>query len=297
MTNKVNVIGYGIVFPEGDEGSKLTPDLGVQAVSIPRQLKRFSGRSVSAAIGAIEQASKMAKIDLKSLPSDRFGLYTGQSCYQHPDLDDYADGLAEWQQKEQEQTLFDSLWNSRVINPFLVIKGLSNNLLGMICLAWELRGDCAAFSRDQAGAAAALEEARFNISQGICDTCLVVVAGTTNDVFDMVLNDKSGEQVPNTAAVALILQSDKLAGQTALAELNVQPFSYQPVQPSFKPTTDIQAIVKQAEFFGEAQQEWGGIVLSIAQSIAIMQQNSVTDACTVYSQDALGLQCQASVKI
>lgn len=297
MTNKVNVIGYGIVFPEGDEGSKLTPNLGVQAVNIPRKLKRFSARSVPAAFGAVEQAVEMAKIDLASLPSDRFGLYTGQRCYQHPDLDDYADGLAQWQQEEQEQPLFDSLWNSRVINPFLVIKGLGNNLLGMLSLAWQLRGDCAAFSRDQAGAAAALEEARFNITQGICDTCLVVVAGTTNDVFDMALKNKSCKQPPNTAAVALILQSDRLAGKAALAELNIQPFSYQAVQEPFKPTADIQSLIKQAEFFGEAQQEWGGIVLSIAQSIAIMQQNSVTDACTIYSQDALGLQCQASVKI
>ncbi len=296
MTHKVNVIGYGIVFPEGDEGSKLTPDLGVQAVNIPRKLKRFSARSVPAAFGAVEQAVKMANIDLTSLPSESFGLYTGQSCYQHPDLDDYADGLAEWQQKEQEKTLFDSLWDSRVINPFLVIKGLGNNLLGMLSLAWELRGDCAAFSRDQAGAGAALEEARFNITQGICDTCLVVVAGATNDVFDMALNNQSCEQAPNTAAVALILQSDKLAGKNALAELNVQPFSYQTVQKPFKPTADIQSLIKQAEFFGEAQQEWGGIVLSIAQSIAIMQQNSVTETCTIYSQDAQGLQCQASVK-
>lgn len=295
MTNKVNVIGYGIVFPEGEASSTLTPDIGVQSIDIARKLKRFSGRSLPAAMGAVEQAVNMANIDLKSLPSDRFGLYTGQTSYQHPDLDDYADGLAEWQ--TQDQTLFDSLWNSRVINPFLVIKGLGNNLLAILSLAWELRGDCAAFTRDQAGAAAALEEARFNITHGICDTCLVVVSGTTDDVFNKVLNNQSSENPPKTAAVALILQSDKISGEKAIGELNVQPFSYLTEQNILEPTTSIQTMIKQAEFFGEAKHKWGGIVLNIAQSIAIMQQNSVTEPCNIYSQDDLGLYCQATVKI
>ena len=195
VNHKVVISGYGLSFDNHQDHASLTKkNLNVPPVTLSRRALRFSCRVLAEALAACQHAITMSGLEPDHL-SENCGLYTSQSGYQHPDIDDYQQALVNSQQSSQ--STFSYLWNSRQFNPFLAIKGLPNNLLGLISIEMGIKDDCAAFVLDQQGAAAALNEALFNIQYGFVDRALVISAGTDKDIFEMCLgqhNKHTGDE-------------------------------------------------------------------------------------------------------
>ncbi len=294
MTHKVYITGYAAVFPSDIATGKISPNLGQTDLNkIPKKLGRYSSASIPAALTVIEKAAVMAGIDLSQLNNESLGLYTSQSGYQHSDIYDYADALNEWQSHIEPTSVLDSFWNSRQINPFLTVKGLSNNLLGILSLAYNLQGDCGAFTRDEAGAAAALDEARFNVANGFCDTCIVVIAGSNTDSFTQAFNGEETNKAPDNGAVALILQSQASRDDSRLSapELKALEINYATEQVQLTPSKNVSEVLESQVYNSEENQQWGGLVLSIAQTLSITGKNQ--GVFTINNQDKQGLHCQA----
>ncbi|MAZ66754.1 MAG: hypothetical protein CMF25_06555 [Kangiellaceae bacterium] len=280
MTNAIAIHGYAVAATSTLPASaplaptslaNELPAWYTDVAPLPRKYQRFGGRVAAEAVAAVEKALAMAEIEPQQF-DQRFGLYTSQAGFQHSDLDDYHQGFS---QATDEAPLYDTLWNSKAVNPFLAIKGLSNNLMGLISVLWEIRGDCSAFLRDQSGAMAALSEACFQLQAGYIDAALVVMSGTACDQLEATISADNALSEENAllagqGAVALVLgrqtDTDSLP---LLSELEVR--SGTNAEPTSAP-------------------RWGGILYSIAEQLAIS--NTQQQNTTIHSQDSYGNQAQ-----
>lgn len=295
--SSVAIKGYAVSGP--DDLMKLEGDrfvsLARAADPLPRKTKRFACRAGAEAISACERAFSMAGLDPQHL-GERFGLYTSQAGQQHSDIDDYDVAMERWHQQADEESLLKYLWNSRDVNPFLAIKGLSNNLLGIISVLWSLRGDCCAFVRDEVGAASALSEAIFNIQQGYIDTALVVSAGTTCDFIEQAVLNNDDQRVGYGAAVALVLQrSDAMNQQATLTNFKL---SYSnPTYPQLSDNFLLDQLLEKGYFFPKSEPRWGGVMLSIVWMIHMYQNSEIDQAHTVniFNKNSSGFSVSTSL--
>ncbi|WEM44642.1 hypothetical protein PTW35_25620 (plasmid) [Photobacterium sp. DA100] len=253
----IAITGFGLVLPKSssnhDAQNQTVPEL------IPRKLRRFSTRSIPTAVAACHQAVESCGLDEKTL-CEKVALYTAQSGYQHPDFDDFADALKGWD-RHVEPSLLATLWQSRQVNPFLITKALSNNLIGIISQIWRLKNDGVAFIRDQAGSAAALDEAYFQLSSGYAEVAMVVMSGCDEDCYTAVAEQRPLPiNTEHTGAAVLILESEAHAKRRGA---NVQAWIN-----SFSSNSQENTPWLDGAMFREREGlEWGGIVMAITQSL------------------------------
>ncbi|MDV5172358.1 hypothetical protein R2X38_25480 [Photobacterium rosenbergii] len=187
-------------------------------------------------------------------------LYTSQSGYQHPDFDDFVDALKGWD-RDGDPSLIATLWQSRQVNPFLITRALSNNLVGIISQIWKLKNDGVAFIRDQVGSAAALDEAFFQLQAGYADVAIVVISGCAEDCYSAVAEQKPfPANAEHSGAAVLILESESHATERgASVQAWLEDYS------SHKPPTSCP--LDGPHFREQKGLEWAGIVMSVAQTI------------------------------
>lgn len=315
--SQIVVSGYGIVPTASglQRCTGLTPGLGAEVKPLSRRIKRFACRAGAQAITACQLAFEMADIDPEGL-GENFGLYTNQSGYQNPDIDDYAPSLNNWD--PNQSSALNHLWHSREVNPFLAINSLGNSLLGIVSVLWSLRGDCAAFVLNQAGAISALNEAVFNLRQGTIDSALVLSAGTDQDMFERYYQERyqsrhqeryqarlgGAAEDSNTSecgAVALLLQRKDVATKGIACISDVSQY-YRAVElksdvgSDIEPT-DWQKIIASQSYYNAQEPRWGGIVYSLIQIIYRLQQQPNQTSIHIQSHDPHGLHASVRVKL
>lgn len=284
MTSAIAIHGYAVAATATPLTSTSLannqPAWYTDVAPLPRKYQRFGGRVAAEAVAVVEKALAMAEIEPQQF-GQRFGLYTSQAGFQHSDLDDYHQGFS---QATDETPLYDTLWNSKAVNPFLAIKGLSNNLMGLISVLWSIRGDCSAFLRDQSGAMSALSEASFQLQAGYIDAALVVMSGTACDQLEATISTDNAL----SAESALSADNAILAGQGAVALVLGR-----------QTDTDSLPLISELEIRSGTNGEptsvprWGGILYSIAEQLAIS--NTQQQSTTIHSQDSYGNQAQVKL--
>lgn len=253
----IAITGFGVALP----GLEASPDGQNQSVEalIPRRLRRFSSRGTPAAVKACQLAVESSGLEEQTL-RDRATLYTAQSGYQHPDFDDFIDALKGWD-RHGDTSLIATLWQSRQVNPFLITRALSNNVVGLISQIWQLKNDGVAFIRDQAGSAAALDEACFQLQGGYADVAIVVMSGCAEDCYSAVAEQKPfPRNDANSGAAVLILESEQHATQRGA---DVQAWLDDYTSNAGQANCPLEG----PKFCEQKGLEWAGIVMTVAQSI------------------------------
>ena len=152
---------------------------------VPRNLQRYCTPAVVLGVAAARQALQEAGVDPRQ-GHLRFGLYCCQGGYTHPSLDAYAELLQECRGGDDGldlRQLSARVLETRALDPFLVLKSLSNGLSGVVSLAFDLEGECNAYMQGVAGNQAALREACAALRSGRIDAALVVAAGSELDAL------------------------------------------------------------------------------------------------------------------
>lgn len=151
---------------------------------VPRNLQRYCTPAVVLGVAAARQALQEAGVDPRQ-GGLRFGLYSCQGGYTHPSLDAYAELLQECRAAGglDVRQLSSRVLETRTLDPFLVLKSLSNGLSGVVSLAFGLEGECNAYMQGVAGNQAALREACAALRSRRIDAALVVAAGSELDAL------------------------------------------------------------------------------------------------------------------
>ncbi|PWB35342.1 beta-ketoacyl synthase [Pseudomonas sp. SDI] len=147
-----------------------------------RNLYRYCTPSLFWGASALRQAIDEAGITPGS-DGLRYGLYCCQGGFTYPSMASYAsllqdcrrDGVADMRE------LARKVLNEGVLDPFLIIKGLSNGLLGVLSLNLKLQCEGGAFMQGVSGNLAALREARAALLERRIDVAMVVGAGSELD--------------------------------------------------------------------------------------------------------------------
>jgi len=281
-TIEVVISGYGVAYPQSIKKDKhQVPNVLVDR--LPRKVARTSCRSLAQAVSVSQYALNMAGYDIDQLP-ERLGLYVSQSGIQHSDYDDYQNAMDDLNQRDSLN--FTSLWQSRKIHPLVAINGLSNNMLSQISVLWNIQGDCAAFVRDEHGAACALEEAFFSLSSGSVDCALVVVGGTSQDYIEGLIDLDFDDFSLESGAVALVLQTKDFANQSrspVLASLDHLALSFNHEKTSYQNSID--------------QERWAGPILGLIEKLSENGLNQEPTTIPLQTQDAFGHACQFTIGI
>ncbi|MET1077026.1 MAG: beta-ketoacyl synthase N-terminal-like domain-containing protein [Pseudomonas sp.] len=152
---------------------------------VAQNLQRYGALSMIWGVSAVRQALQEAGVD----PSrDRltFGLYCCQGGYTHPSLESYADLLRDCTAAQgglDSRKLAKRVLQDHALEPFLVLKSLSNCLLGIVSLAYKLESECNAYMQGVAGNQAALREACAALLSYRVDVAIVVGAGSELDAM------------------------------------------------------------------------------------------------------------------
>jgi 3-oxoacyl-[acyl-carrier-protein] synthase II len=162
--------------------------------AVPFKLRRFASACSMWGIKAASDALACAGLDLASVPDDRRGLFTAQGDYLHPSVQSFATGLARAVQKDtlNMAALTKEFIHHRGMEPFMALKGLSNNMLAIASLTFETRGDCGAFVQNKSATVAALRSAAFSLRHGYSDVALLLCSGSYNEVLTLAELQRSG---------------------------------------------------------------------------------------------------------
>lgn len=147
-------------------------------------LQRYCPPAVIWGVSAVRQA--LAEAGLDPLQDQlRYGLYCSQGGYTHPSLDAYAELLHQCKGPIGLDLcrLSQRVLQERALDPFLVLKSLSNGLLGIVSLALQLQAECNAYMQGVAGNQAALREACAALNSYRIDVAVVVGAGSELDAL------------------------------------------------------------------------------------------------------------------
>lgn len=165
---------------------------------VAQNLQRYCPPAVIWGVSAVRQALDDAGLQPGS-DGVRYGLYCCQGGYTHPSIAAYGELLHECRdQRPAEpgdesrdesrdesgadmQRLARRVLQERALDPFLVLKSLSNGLLGIISLALKLECECNAYMQGVAGNLAAMREACAALQSGRIDAAIVVGAGSELD--------------------------------------------------------------------------------------------------------------------
>ncbi|MBV4474706.1 beta-ketoacyl synthase N-terminal-like domain-containing protein [Pseudomonas botevensis] len=149
---------------------------------VAQNLQRYCPPAVIWGVSSVRQALAEAGLE----PGNdglRYGLYCCQGGYTHPSLTSYGELLHECQTPTgaDMRRLAQKVLQERALDPFLVLKSLSNGLLGIVSLALKLECECNAYMQGVAGNLAALREACAALQSGRIDAAIVVGAGSELD--------------------------------------------------------------------------------------------------------------------
>ncbi|MDC9613376.1 hypothetical protein PSI19_05630 [Xenorhabdus khoisanae] len=140
-----------------------------------RKLRRFYSRGAEKCLISTRKLLLSAGLNIDD-PTIKFGLYATQYGYLHPMP---CELLPEWEPDgiKSVNDIYQAMWTSERVNPFLITLSLSNNLLGVLSQELGLQGDCASFLRGNMGLLSALKEAELLLNNGVIDYALVVASG------------------------------------------------------------------------------------------------------------------------
>nr|WP_085638307.1 MULTISPECIES: beta-ketoacyl synthase N-terminal-like domain-containing protein [unclassified Pseudomonas] len=212
---------------------------------VPQNLQRYCPPAVIWGVSSVRQALAEAGLE-PGADGLRYGLYCCQGGYTHPSVASYGELLDECRDASgaDMQRLAQRVLQERALDPFLVLKSLSNGLLGIVSLALKLECECNAYMQGVAGNQAALREARAALQSGRIDAAIVVGAGSELDPLALAalaeagaigtdgpvslraFDRQGGGGIAGEGAAALILRrADDLppGPQVCLAELAAHP--------------------------------------------------------------------------
>jgi 3-oxoacyl-[acyl-carrier-protein] synthase II len=149
---------------------------------IGRNLHRYCTPSLFWGGSALRQAIAEAGV-APGADGLRYGLYCCQGGYTHPSLASFASVLSDCRRDgvADMRELAHRVLHDGVIDPFLVIKGLSNGLLGVLSLDLKLYCEGNAFMQGVSGNLAALREACAALRSRRVDVAMVVGTGSELD--------------------------------------------------------------------------------------------------------------------
>ncbi len=151
---------------------------------VPPHLQRYCTPSVIWGVSVVQQSLREAGLDPRG-SGLRFGLYASQGGYTHPSLDAYAELLQECCAGSELDIprLAARILRENALDPFLVLKSLSNALLGIVSLSYKLEAQCSAYMQGVAGNQAALREACAALRERRIDVAIVVASGSELDAL------------------------------------------------------------------------------------------------------------------
>ncbi|OTA19023.1 hypothetical protein Xbed_02718 [Xenorhabdus beddingii] len=173
-SKEIKLIGYDMI-SDHPEFNRLNPGNDGRELIKNKKLRRFYAMGTEKGLISTRRALRLSGLNMDD-PTIKFGLYATQYGYLHPMP---AELLAEAGQKgvKDENEMYQTIWASEQINPFIITLTLSNNLLGVLSLELGLQGDCASFLRGNIGLLSAFNEAELSLSSGAIDYALVVASG------------------------------------------------------------------------------------------------------------------------
>ncbi|WP_330210769.1 beta-ketoacyl synthase N-terminal-like domain-containing protein [Pseudomonas sp. AM4(2022)] len=151
---------------------------------LAKNLHRYCTPAVIWGVSAVRQALVEANLD-PGADDLTYGLYCCQGGYTHPSLASYGELLHECRQDKGADMhhLARRILQERAQDPFLVLKSLSNILLGVVSLALKLECECNAYMQGVSGNLAALREACAALHSGRIDVAIIVGAGSELDAL------------------------------------------------------------------------------------------------------------------
>ncbi|CDG23333.1 protein of unknown function [Xenorhabdus poinarii G6] len=171
---KLTLVGYHLNsdHPQFNR-SAVNPD--DSALVEKSKLRRFYSRGAKKCLISTRKLLLESGLNIRD-PAIKFGMYASQYGYLHPMPHEL---LPEWKQNGgvSEHDIYQSIWTSAQINPFLITLSLSNNLLGVLSQELDLQGDCASFIRGNIGLLSAFKEAALLLNNGVIDYAFVVASG------------------------------------------------------------------------------------------------------------------------
>jgi 3-oxoacyl-[acyl-carrier-protein] synthase II len=149
---------------------------------VAQNLQRYCPPAVIWGVSAVRQALAEAGVE-PGQDCLRYGLYCCQGGYTHPSVASYGELLQESRTDSAADMnrLARQVLQERALDPFLVLKSLSNGLLGVVSLALKLECECNAYMQGVAGNLAALRQAHSALQSGRIDVAIVVGAGSELD--------------------------------------------------------------------------------------------------------------------
>lgn len=187
---------------------------------LPHKLRRFAPDFTACAVLAAHDALEQAGSGWKDIRSERRGIYTAQNDSPFPNLSTFTRALEATRSSNGgclAELAQEALYR-RGVDPFAVIKALSNNVLALVSMTLSLRGDCGAFVQGQGAALAALERARFSLTHGYSDLAVVVGAGTYNDALMLTEHFRLGHLSACNKGPVSLCSFDQERDGTILAE-------------------------------------------------------------------------------
>jgi 3-oxoacyl-[acyl-carrier-protein] synthase II len=151
---------------------------------LAQNLQRYCSPAVIWGVSAVRQALAEANL-APGQDGLRYGLYCCQGGFTHPSLASYGELLHECRGGEgaDMRLLARRILQERVQDPFLVLKGLSNILLGVVSLALKLECECNAYMQGVSGNLAALREASAALQSRRIDAAIIVGSGSELDAL------------------------------------------------------------------------------------------------------------------
>ncbi|REK87288.1 beta-ketoacyl synthase [Streptomyces inhibens] len=193
--------------------------------SVPHKLRKFGTPFTFNAVLAAQDAMDAAGEGWQSIPEERRGLYVAQddstelsAAAFHKALDKARSDPSAQAGVDLQRLVAEAFGNAATFNPFTVIRALNNNTLALISIAQRFRGDCAAFVQDAGAALGALQRAAFTLRQGLCDTALVVGAGSFNEPLKLAAQYRAGHLSAGGRGGAALRSFDAERDGTVLAE-------------------------------------------------------------------------------
>ncbi|PHM50473.1 hypothetical protein [Xenorhabdus miraniensis] len=173
-SKKIRLIGYHLNC-DHPQFNRSGSDKDDRTLLKNSKLRRFYSRGTEKCLIATRKLLLSAGLDIDD-PTIKFGLYATQYGYLHPMP---CELLPEWESDEirSENDIYQTMWTSEQVNPFLITLSLSNNLLGVLSQELGLQGDCASFLRGNMGLLSAFKEAELLLNNGVIDYALVVASG------------------------------------------------------------------------------------------------------------------------
>jgi 3-oxoacyl-[acyl-carrier-protein] synthase II len=199
-------------------GNVAAADSEAARETVPFKLQRYSSQSTIWGVKAAVDAVQCAGLDLQAVPPGRRGVFTAQADHAQPSLTPWIRGMKSALGKDglDMRRLTKEMLNSKGGDPVGCIKGLSNNLLAIVSIALQLKGDCGAHLQGDVGAIAALRSALSSLRYGHSDIAVVSCAGSYNEPFTLSEHVRLGQL--DTSADAVIRPFDVNGQGTILGE-------------------------------------------------------------------------------